>query len=64
MSLDELKSYYYTEKGHYIEGSNKIKKTFNFKSNKENNFEIAKALRECLKAEICTGVTEKPFRKK
>ena len=60
MSLDELKSYYYTEKGHYIEGSNKIKKTFNFKSNKENNFEIAKALRECLKAEICTGVTEKP----
>ena len=64
MSLDELKSQYNIEKNYFIKGSDKIKRKFNFKSNKENNFEFERALRECLKEEICTGVTEKPYFKK
>ena len=67
MTLEELKTYYNFHKDKLIKEDKKNitdkNALFKFSSERDNNGELQNQLKECLKKELCTGITQRKMKK-
>ena len=67
MTLEELKTYYNFHKDKLIKEDKKNiadkNAHFKFSSERDNNDKLEKQLKECLKTELCTGITQRKMKK-